>query len=108
FSARRSLDALTRWAIEAATNTDDGLSVECRLFLIDRLLRGVASVVTGCSPSIEARLPVVAVEMRMCDRLAIVVAWLDELIAPTFKAYSHGVRTQVKQLLRALNNGASR
>ncbi len=44
FTVRRSVDELTLWSIEAIS-TETTLTRECSLFLIDRLLRALRTVV---------------------------------------------------------------
>src|SRR5690606_14096620 len=46
---RRSMNELCRWAVEAATSDARELTRECRLYLIDRLLRTAQAIVGQCA-----------------------------------------------------------
>jgi len=108
FSIRRSLDELTRWALEAITVDSTDLSRECRLFLVDRLLRGSCSVVEGSSPAMKARVPAIAADIHISDRLNQVVGWLDQIGEPALATYAAVSRAHAKQVLLACMNEAGR
>jgi hypothetical protein len=108
FAARRSLDELSRWAVEAATSDVAVMTLECRLFLVDRLLRGTWAVVDGCSPGLKVRLPALVADLRLSERLIDVIGWLDRIDQPALAIYSVGSRIHAKQIVNALKNGASR
>jgi hypothetical protein len=107
FAARRSLDALCRWAVEAATSDTVDLTRECRLFLIERLLRGARAVVDGCSPPLKARMPAIASDLRLSERLGEVVGWLERIDEPALATYAAGSRAHARQILGAFKNGGA-
>ena len=108
FSLRRSLDELTRWATEAATSDEHNLSRECRLFLVDRLLRSAHDIVKGSPPTIKARLPIIALELTIADRLSQVTSWLKQIDGSALSSYATGSQAYVRQILAICKNGASR
>lgn len=108
FATRRSLDELSRWAVEAATSEVVVMTRECRLFLVERLLRGARAVVDGCSPALKARVPVIADDLRLSGRLGEVVEWLERIEEPALATYAAGSRGHAKQMLSLFKNGASR
>ena len=107
FTARRNLDELCRWAVEAATSEVVVLTRECRLFLVERLLRGVRVVVDGSSPPLKARLPAIAADLRLADLLGEVVGWLEGIDEPALAVYAAGSRAHAKKVLGAFKNGAA-
>jgi hypothetical protein len=107
FVARRSMDELCRWAVEAATSDAVALTRECRLFLVERLLRGARSVVDGCSPPLKARMPAIAADLHLSDRLGKVVQWLESIDEPVLATYAAGSRAHARQILGAFKNGAA-
>jgi hypothetical protein len=107
FSARRSLDELTRWTVEAATSDVNVISRECRLFLVERLLRGSRSVVEDSSPAMKTRIPKIAADLRIADRLSQVVDWLDQIDEPALATYAVGTRSHARYMLTAFKNGAA-
>jgi hypothetical protein len=107
FVARRSMDELCRWAVEAATSDAVALTRECRLFLIDRLLRAARSVVDGCSPPLKVRIPAIAADLRLSDRLGEVVRWLERIDEPTLRIYGAGSRAHARQMLGTFKNGVA-
>lgn len=108
FAARRSLDELCRWAVEAATSEVVVLTRECRLFLIERLLRGARAVVDGCSPPLKPRMPAIATDLRLSDRLGEVVGWLERIDEPALATYAAGSRAHARQILGAFKGGGAR
>ena len=108
FATRRSLDELSRWAVEAATSEVVVMTRECRLFLIERLLRVARAVVDGCSPALKARLPAIAADLRLSDRLGEVVGWLERIKEPALATYAAGSRVHAKQVLGVFKNGSTR
>ncbi len=108
FGTRRSLDELSRWAVEAATSEVVVMTRECRLFLVERLLRGARAVVEGCSPALKARVPAIAADLRLSDRLGEVVGWLERIEEPALATYAAGSRVHAKQMLGAFKNGTTR
>ncbi len=107
FAARRSLDELCRWAVEAATSDVVVLTRECRLFLIERLLRGARAVIDGCSPPLKAHMPAIAADLRLSDRLGEVVGWLAQIDEPALATYTAGSRAHARQMLGAFKYGAA-
>ena len=107
FTARRSLDEVTRWAVEA-TSADIALTRECRLFLIDRLLRGARAVLDGSSPIVRLRAAAVATDLGVAERLFTVLAWLESLKEPAIALYASTSRANARDLLVAFRDGADR
>lgn len=107
FSVRRSLDELTRWAIEATTSDVVVMTRECRLFLIERLLRSVRVVTDRASPALKLRLPAIAGELCIADRLARVIEWLDGIEGSTLGSYAVHSRAHAQGLLNTLGSGAT-
>ena len=108
FAARRSMDELCRWALEAATSDAVALTRECRLFLLERVLRGARAVVDGCSPPLKARIPAIAADLHLSDRLGEVIAWLERIDEPALATYAAGSRAHARGMLGAFKNGAAR
>lgn len=105
FSARQSLDELTRWAVEAATSNTVAMTRECRLFLVERLLRGARALIEGCSPALKLRLPTLAADLQLAARLGEVIGWLEQIKEPALATYAAGSRAQAKQMLAIFKNG---
>jgi hypothetical protein len=108
FAARRALDELTRWAVEAATSDGVVLTRECRLFLVERLLRGAQAVVEGCSLPLRARMPAISGDLRLSDRLGEIIGWLERIDVPSLATYAAGSRSHARQILAAFKEGAAR
>jgi hypothetical protein len=108
FATRRSLDELSRWAVEAATSDVVVLTRECRLFLVERLLRGARTVFDGCSPALRARVPAIAADLRLSDRVGEVLGWLGRIEEPALATYAAGSRVHAEQMLGAFKNGTTR
>ncbi len=81
---------------------------ECRLFLVERLLRGARAVVEGCSPALKARVPAIAADLRLSDRLGEVVGWLERIEEPALATYAAGSRVHAKQMMGVFKNGTTR
>jgi len=107
FTARRSLDEVTRWAVEAATE-GTALTRECRLFLIDRLLRGARVILECSSPGVRARAAAIAADLGAMERLSRVITWLEGLNEPAIALYASTSRAHARQLLAAFREGAGR
>ena len=107
FSVRRTLDELTRWAVEAATNDVNVMTRECRLFLIERLLRGARTIVEAAASLLKLRLSVIESDLCLASRLAQVAEWLDRIEEPALSTYAAGTQAHVKQMLIALEKGAT-
>lgn len=108
FAVRRSMDELCRWAVEAATSDAVEMTCECRLFLVERLLRGARVVVDSCSLPLKARMPAIATDLRLADRLDEVVGWLEKIHEPALATYAAGSRAHARQMLGAFRNGVKR
>lgn len=107
FTARRSMDELCRWAVEATSDVVT-LTRECRLFLLDRVLHGALAVVEGCSPPLKARIPAIAADIHLSDHLGEVIAWLERIDEPALATYAAGSRAHARELLRVVKNGVAR
>jgi hypothetical protein len=108
FSVRRRMDDLFRWALEAATSDAGALTQERRLFLLERILRGARAVVDGISPPLKARIPDIATDLHLSDRLSEVVAWLDGIEEPALAIYAADPRAHAREMLALFKNGAPR
>lgn len=106
FTARRSLDDLTRWAVEAATSDDVRLTRECRLFLVARLLLTTRALVECCSPAVKARIPAISNDLHLSARLNTIVDWLKVIDPPALFAYAADSGALARRLLGVLNMGA--
>ncbi len=51
FATRRALDELSRWALEATESAKVELTLECRLYLIERVVQAMTQVLESCAPS---------------------------------------------------------
>lgn len=107
FLVRRSLDELTRWAVEATTSEGIIMSRECRLFLVERLLRGSRFIVEESPSAMKERIPRVAAELRVTDRLSQVVDWLDQIDEPALATYAVRTRSHARKMLAAFKHGAA-
>lgn len=105
FSARRSLDDLSRWSVEATESGNGAPTVECRLFLVDRLLRAIGSVLDGVSARLRPRLPAISSELSLVDRIAQVAAWLELVDQPALAGYVDETEVRARRVLSVL--GAS-
>ena len=92
FSTRRSLDQLTRWAVEAATS-DREMTRECRLFVVERLLHGARVVLDGGSPTLKDRVAGIAADLCLSDQLSEIIRWLDRIDEPVLVVYAARSRT---------------
>jgi hypothetical protein len=108
FVVRRSLDEITRWAVEAATEAEIALTRECRLFLLDRLLQGAYAVIEGSASGVRARVPAIAADLRLQERVSRVSTWLEDANEPALALYASGSRVRARQLLAAVRDGACR
>jgi hypothetical protein len=106
FATRRSLDELSRWAVEAATSEVVVMTRECRLFLVERLLRGARAVVDSRSPALKRRMPAISADLRLSDRLGEVVGWLERIEEPALATYAAGSSVHAQQMLDVFKNGA--
>lgn len=107
FAVRRSLDELTRWTVEAATSDAVAVTRECRLFLLERLLRGTRMIVESASPALEARMPAIAAELSIADRIARAVDWLEHIEDSALGIYAAGTRVHAQEILVVLQKGAT-
>lgn len=92
FTARRTLRDLARWCQDTVDQEDSGLSVECRMFLVDRLAREIRTTLDICeksrvlSPKIEA----IADDFRLAETLSSVSEWLRSLRDRRIRPYAAG------------------
>jgi hypothetical protein len=103
FSLRRCLDEVSRWSQEAATGAEPLPTRECRLFLVDRLLRALRSLTDGVKPPLAGRLPAIGSELGIADRLAVVTAWLERIEEPALAGYASIARLHARYLRRIFN-----
>lgn len=107
FTARVSLDDLTRWAVEATTSDDVSLTRECRLFLVARLLRTIQAVVECCSPAVKARIPAISIDLHLSARLNSIVDWLKVIDPPALFEYASESGALARRMLVVLDTGAA-
>lgn len=103
FMTRRNLDELTRWAVEAIDGAAS-LTLECRIFLVDRLLQGTCALVDCSSRGMRTRLPAIAAELSVPERVSSVLKWLETLNEPALALYASASLRRGKQLLESLRN----
>ncbi|MEZ6051289.1 MAG: hypothetical protein R3C02_07885 [Planctomycetaceae bacterium] len=107
FAVRRSLDELTRWAVEAATSDAVVMTRECRLFLIERLLRSTRVVANRASPTLKVRLPEIAGGICIGDRLGHVLEWLNGFEDSALSTYAADSRSHAQGILDSLATRAT-
>jgi HKD family nuclease len=76
FMLRRNLDVLTKWAALAVGEERNDLPHECRLFLVDRVLRSAAEAIGEVDEKLRNRIPTISTAIGMTGRLAAVSTWL--------------------------------
>ena len=104
FSVRRSLEELIRWVGEAATGETTVMSRECRVFLLERLIRGICAIVDNSSAAMKSRIPAIAVDLLINERLVQVLGWLDQLDEPAIAVYAAASRSRIRHILNTFKN----
>ena len=107
FATRRALDELSRWALEATESAKVELTLECRLYLIERVVQAMTQVLESCAPSGLGTLLGPDDSHRVSERLARVCAWLEQSSSPTLGAYLTNTRTSAKNLVAVLWRGSA-
>lgn len=81
FTARRTLRDLARWCRETVDGEEDRLSFECRIFLVDRLLREILATLESCEKSrvLALQVKTIAREFRLAETLKSVSRWLSSV-----------------------------
>lgn len=104
FTVRRTLKEFAHWCQDAAKREDGSLSTECRMFLLDRLLREMRDVLETCrqSKALGLKLTAMAHELQLTETLACASEWLCALPDPQLQPYVEGtmqVLAKVSNLL---------
>lgn len=81
FTARRTLRDLTRWCRDTVDREEARLSVECRMFLVDRLLRAIHTTLESCEESraLAPKVKAITREFRLTETLDSTSRWLSSL-----------------------------
>ena len=81
FTARRTLRDLARWCQDTVGREDGRLSVECRMFLLDRLVREIRTTLESCEKSqmLAPQAKSIAREFRLAEALTGASEWLQSL-----------------------------
>ena len=81
FTLRRTVKDLVRWCKETLTDESEGLSAECRLFLVDRLARQLEQTLeTGeKSGALAPQLSAIAQEFQVPETLQAASDWINAL-----------------------------
>lgn len=89
FTARRTLHDLTRWCRDTVDREEGRLSVECRIFLVDRLLREIHATLESCEKSrtLAPKVKAIARESRLAETLASASRWLSALRDRRVRSY---------------------
>lgn len=105
FTARRTLNEFAHWCQDAAKKGDGPLSTECRMFLMDRLLREMRGVVGTCQQNmvLAPKLATMAQELQLTATLNSASEWLRSLGDQQLQPYVVGtmeVLATVSNLLK--------
>jgi hypothetical protein len=100
FRARENFKQLSRWVIEALSTDSPVLTRECRLFLVDRLLRVLRTITDTVIPTLKARLTEIVSDLRISESLMEVDAWLARFEEPSLAPYISDSRAHVRSLLQ--------
>ncbi len=81
FTLRRTVKDLVRWCKETLTDESEGLSAECRLFLVDRLAKQLEQTLeTGeKSGALAPQLNAIAQEFQVPETLQAASDWINAL-----------------------------
>lgn len=92
FTARRTLKEFALWCQDAAKREDGLLSTECRMFLMDRLLQEMCSVVEACrqNKALAPKLATMAHELQLTGTLTSASEWLRSLPNQQLRPYVEG------------------
>lgn len=108
FAVRRSLDELTRWMAEAATSTPDEITCECRLFLLNRLFRRTKVIVDSVTEELRPRIPLIAEELCIQERISRAVEWLDQITVSALASYTADTKNHAQEIVDTLLGGVPR
>jgi hypothetical protein len=108
FAVRRSLDELTRWTVEAATCDPAAITRECRLFLLERLLRATKTIVEGVAPGLKPRMPMIAEQLGLTERIARAVDWIDQIEDSALGSHAAHPKRHAGEIVAALQRGVAR
>jgi hypothetical protein len=78
FTVRRTLKDLARWCQESVEHDTNRLSTECRMFLIDRLVREMRATLDSCEQNrfLAPKIRAIAREFQVVETLASASHWL--------------------------------
>jgi hypothetical protein len=104
FTTRRTLKEFAHWCQDAVKTEDGPLSTECRMFLMDRLLREMRGVVETClqKKALAPKLAAMAHDLQLTETLASAFESLSSLSNPQLQPYVEGtmhVLATVRKLL---------
>jgi len=108
---RSTLRILSTWTQDALSEESHLPSAECKLFLVDRLLQQIDSVVelTQANSKTERLLPDIAHELGLHEAAANVDAWLQSLEAPDATVFVSQARANAGRLRdRLISMGGQR
>ncbi|MBI4524536.1 MAG: hypothetical protein HY695_12080 [Deltaproteobacteria bacterium] len=111
FTLRRTLRDLARWCMEAIAPEANVPSEECRLFLLDRLVREISGAVERGEdqPALISRLPKIAAEVELMTAIEAAGKRLhahDDERVGSYARESHRRAAALHLRLRALEAGA--
>jgi hypothetical protein len=89
FTARRTLRDLARWCQDTVDRKDGRLSVECRMFLVDRLVREIRTTLESCEKSqiLAPQVKSIARQFRLAETLTSASEWLRSLRDRRVRSY---------------------
>lgn len=106
YALRRALNELFLWCGESVRDDARVPSLECRLFLVDRVLQTLEAVTDGVNDAFADTLPAVVEELKARERLRLTAAWLTEVTDPALRTYVADSRARVTRISKSLSLGA--
>jgi hypothetical protein len=107
FTLRRTIKDLTRWCQETLTEESESLSMECRLFLVDRLARELEQTLALGQRSriLAPQLLTIAHEFQLPATLQSASQWIDTLPDKRIRAYVKDTGRRLALVGRLIANG---
>lgn len=102
FTTRRTLKEFAHWCQDAVKRENSPLSTECRMFLMDRLLREMRDLMATCrqNKALAPKLAAMAHELQLTETLTSASEWLRALPNPQLQPYVEGTM----QVLASVSN----
>jgi len=102
FTARRTLRDLIRWCQDAIDQEEGRLVLECRIFVVDRLVREIGATLESCEHSriLAPKARAIAGEYRLIETLDAGSQWLRALTDRHIQSYV----AETLQLLASVRN----